>query len=218
MMITFGYNNKISSLSRALAALGVGLVMVFGASGCATVTLVKVIASLILAAGLVSLLFAFDKRSENSSRLVWFNAVVDCAIGLLLFFFPGWLAGFVVSLIGVALVIFGVLQMIVLSTVMSFLGKGFATLILSAAAIIGGIFLVFSHQSEVFLSYVAGVLLMVYGISEVLSTFKVSKAREEYEVRYASDITSPGASSSQETQHVEITDAKEVEFHKIDEQ
>ena len=42
-MITFGYNNKFSTALRALAAIGIGLVMVFSTE--ATVNVVKIIAA-----------------------------------------------------------------------------------------------------------------------------------------------------------------------------
>ena len=52
-MITFGYNNKFSTALRALAAIGIGLVMVFSTE--ATVNVVKIIAAFLFAAGMVSL-------------------------------------------------------------------------------------------------------------------------------------------------------------------
>ena len=47
-MITFGYNNKFSTALRALAAIGIGLVMVFSTE--ATVNVVKIIAAFLFAA------------------------------------------------------------------------------------------------------------------------------------------------------------------------
>ena len=213
-MITFGYKTRLSSICRALASIGVGLVMTFGTDAPATV--VKIIACFIFAAGIVSLACGFMKRQDGSIQLMAVNAVVDCIIGLLLFLNPEWVAGFIVTLIGIALVIFGALQLIVLSTAMSLIGAGFASLILSAVAILGGIFLVFSPFSVRLMSILAGVFLLVYGVSELLSMWRISKAKEEYEIRYASDITSAGTSSHEDDSIV--PDAKEVEFHKIDEQ
>ena len=51
-MITFGYNNKFSSILRSLAAIAIGLVMVCATD--ATTTVVKIIAAFLFAAGIVS--------------------------------------------------------------------------------------------------------------------------------------------------------------------
>ena len=54
-MITFGYNNKFSSILRALSAIGIGGVMLF--SNEATITVVKIIAAFLFAAGIVSFIY-----------------------------------------------------------------------------------------------------------------------------------------------------------------
>ena len=81
-MITFGYNNKFSTALRALAAIGIGLVMVFSTE--ATVNVVKIIAAFLFAAGMVSLGYGFAHRKSGAMALMSVNAVVDIVIGLLL--------------------------------------------------------------------------------------------------------------------------------------
>ena len=68
------------------------------------------------------------------------NAVVDILIGVLLFLNPGWVAGFIITLIGIVLILFGGLQLLALAGTMSLLGTGFGTLILSVCAVVGGAF------------------------------------------------------------------------------
>lgn len=211
-MLTFGYKTKLSSLSRALAAIGVGLVMALGSN--ATEMVVKLIACFVIAAGIVSLIAGLTKSNHGAPALLIANAVLDCAIGALLFFNPTWIASFIVGIIGFALIAFGALQLIVLSTALSLFGGGFTSLILSVLAILGGVFLVFNPFSMKLMSVIAGVLLVMYGVSEIMSTFKIEKAKKEYEVRYASNITSTKPASG--TGDAEVADAKEVEFTKVD--
>lgn len=211
-MLTFGYKTKLSSLSRALTAIGVGLVMALGSN--ATEMVVKLIACFVIAAGIVSLIAGLTKSNHGAPALLIANAVLDCAIGALLFFNPTWIASFIVGIIGFALIAFGALQLIVLSTALSLFGGGFTSLILSVLAILGGVFLVFNPFSMKLMSVIAGVLLVMYGISEIMSTFKMEKAKKEYEVRYASDITSTKPASG--TGDSEVADAKEVEYTKVD--
>lgn len=51
-MFTFGYKTSFSSILRALATIGIGLVMIF--DNAASVTVVKVVAAFLLASGIVS--------------------------------------------------------------------------------------------------------------------------------------------------------------------
>lgn len=200
-MITLGYKTKFDSITRAIAAIGIGLVMVFG--GNAPTKVVKIIAILLMVAGIVSLIYGIIKSKENSLyKLLLVNAGLDIAVGLLLFFNPQWVAGVIVYAIGIVLILFGALQLIVLAGTMSLLGAGFSSLILSACAVIGGAFLLFNPFTINVMSVIAGLLLMLYGVSELISTFKMVKAKKEYEIR---KIDTSG-----------IGDAKEVDFERVD--
>lgn len=216
-MITFGYKTKFSSIFRALAAIGIGLLMILG-TGSATETVVKIIACFLFASGLVSLIHGLvTERQAGTFPLFGVNAAVDIILGLVLFLNPSLVAGFIVSMIGVVLIIFGVLQFIVLMSAMSLLGSGFASLILSIAAVLGGIFLIFKPLSKPSLMAIfAGCFLVLYGAQELLSTWKVNKAVKEYEIRRTQEPAQE-ASPSQTIPNVP-TDAKEVEYEKVDEQ
>ena len=174
-MITFGYNNKFSTALRALAAIGIGLVMVFSTE--ATVNVVKIIAAFLFAAGMVSLGYGFAHRKSGAMALMSVNAVVDIVIGLLLFCFPNVVAGAIVTIIGIVILLFGILQLIVLGGTMSLVGMGGFSLILSILAVIGGITLLFNPFSERIMSVLAGIFLIFYGISELISMRRVSRRK-----------------------------------------
>ena len=177
-MITFGYNSKFSSILRSLSAIAIGLVMVV--SNNATVTVVRIIAAFLFAAGVVSFIYGFVNRKNGAMALMSVNAVVDIVIGLLLYLFPTAVAGVIVTLIGVAVLIFGIIQLIVLTGTMSLVGMGGFSLILCIFALIGGITLLFNPFSERVMSLLAGILLIVYGVSDLISMFRVLKAKEAY--------------------------------------
>ena len=206
-MITFGYNNKFSTALRALAAIGIGLVMVFSTE--ATVNVVKIIAAFLFAAGMVSLGYGF--AHGKSGAMV--NAVVDIVICLLLFCFPNVVAGAIVTVIGIVILLFGILQLIVLGGTMSLVGMGGFSLILSILAVIGGITLLFNPFSERIMSVLAGIFLIFYGISELISMRRVSKAKVEYEIRYNRDNADDNDSVPQG-----LGDVKDVDYHKVDDQ
>ena len=206
-MFTFGYKTKLSGIIRALLAIAIGLVMVIGAD--ATRTVVRIIASFIIAAGVVSLIVGLTSSKDKAPLLTTANAVFDCILGLILFLNPSWFSGFIVVIIGVVLVLFGILQLIALTTTVSLLGRGF--LLLSILAVLGGALLVFSPFSMTVMRILAGLFLLFYGVSELISTFRMNKAKEAYEIRYASDISNP-----RKEPETTVTDAKEAEFRKID--
>ena len=208
-MFTFGYKTKLSGIIRALLAIAIGLVMVIGAD--ATRTVVRIIASFIIAAGVVSLIVGLTSSKDKAPLLTTANAVFDCILGLILFLNPSWFSGFIVVIIGVVLVLFGILQLIALTTTVSLLGGGRGFLLLSILAVLGGALLVFSPFSMTVMRILAGLFLLFYGVSELISTFRMNKAKEAYEIRYASDISNP-----RKEPETTVTDAKEAELRKID--
>ncbi|MBQ5943776.1 MAG: DUF308 domain-containing protein [Bacteroidales bacterium] len=200
-MITFGYKSKLSSILRACAAIGIGLVMILATD--ATVTVVKIVAAFLMVVGVVSLVVGLIDRKTGSLPLLGTNAVVDLVLGVLLFLYPTQVAGFIVYAIGAVLIIFGILQLIVLIGALSLIGGGFLTLVLSICAIIGGIILVFNPFTMKVMSILAGAALIVYGVQELMSAWKVRKAVKV-----------------QETRRLETSgtiDAKDVDFVKEDE-
>ncbi len=214
-MITFGYNNKFSSILRSLAAIAIGLVMVCATD--ATTTVVQIIAAFLFAAGIVSFAYGFAHRKSGTFGLMTVNAVVDIVIGLILFLWPGFVAGVIVTIIGIVILAFGVIQILALAGTMSLLGSGGLNILLAFLAIAGGIVLIFNPFSERVMSVLAGVFLIYYGITDLISMRRVSKAKKEYEIHFTETRVDPDS-----TIDVDVDDdfdgIKDVDYHKIDEQ
>lgn len=209
-MITFGYNNKFSSILRSLCAIAIGAVMV--ASTDATVAVVKIIAAFLFAAGVVSFIYGYVNRKSGAMGLMAVNAVVDIVIGLLLYLFPTGVAGMIVTVIGIVILLFGILQLVVLAGTMSFVGMGGIALFLSIIAIVGGITLLFNPFSERVMSVLAGVFLIVYGLSDLLSMYRVTKAKEAFEIKFQQQ-TDDQTYDDDDTPGM-LGDVKDVEYHK----
>ena len=214
-MITIGYKTKFDSIIRAVAAIGIGLVLVFGSN--APTVVVKIISVFLMVAGVVSLVYGLIKNKENGMyQVLIINAVLDILLGLLLFFNPQWVASFIVLIIGIVLILFGALQLLVLASTMSLLGAGFSSLILSICAIVGGAFLMFNPFSVKVMSIIAGFFLVLYGVSELISTWKVVKARKEYEIQRGPVAPAQEAPVPGKIDASGIEEAKEVDFERID--
>ena len=212
-MFTFGYKTTLSSILRSLASIGIGLVMIFDNE--ASETVVKVVAAFLFASGLVSLVYGLIRnKKEGLLPLMAVNAVVDILIGVLLFLNPGWVAGFIITLIGIVLILFGGLQLLALAGTMSLLGTGFGTLILSVCAVVGGALLLFSPFGERIMGICAGSFLVLYGVSELISSWRIRKAKEAYEIRFNTREEPQPDQDIIETSGLD--DAKEVDYTKVD--
>lgn len=210
-MYTFGYSNRLSGPVRALVAVAIGVIMVIYNEQAMNIV-VKIIAALIFASGIVSLAVGLKKRNENTSRLMNFNAGVDLVIAALLFMFNGFVANLIIYLIGFALLGFGLFQLFALFGASRIMKLGLWSFVMPVLVTGAGIFLLFNPEwTKSSISLFAGIALIVYGVSELLSSWKVKKAIDEYEISRVEPRQEP---QSQDVDHV----VKDVDYEKVDEQ
>lgn len=209
-MFTFGYKSKINGPLRALIALAVGLMMVVKPDEALT-TVVKVIAAFLLASGLVSLFVGLKNKKDGSLPLMSFNALVDVLLGLFLFLFPGFVAKFIIYLIGFMLLAFGVVQILALMSAKRAVGMGFGAFVLPIIVTLVGGFILFNPFAESVMVMIAGAALVVYGASELFSSWKMKKAIDEYEIHEAPKEAAPVKENP-------LEDVKDVDYEKVDEQ
>ena len=209
-MFTFGYKSKINGPLRSLIALVIGIMMVLHPDEALT-TVVKVIAAFLLASGLVSLVVGLKDKNNGSLPLMSFNAIVDVILGLVLFMFPGFIARFIIYLIGFMLLAFGAVQLIALFSARRVVGMGSGAFILPAIVTLVGGFILFNPFAESVMVMIAGAAMIVYGASELLSSWKMKKAIDEYEIRQ----TRTDEPAEQENP---LADVKDVDYEKVDEQ
>ena len=210
-MFTFGYGSRISGPLRALIALAIGVMMVLRPDNALT-TVVKVIAAFILASGVVSLIVGLKEKKNGSLPLMSFNALVDIIIGIVLFSAPGFVAKFIIYLIGFVLLGFGIMQILALFSAKRVMGLGLGAFILPAVVTLVGGFLLFNPFAESVMVMIAGAAIIVYGASELLSSWKMKKAIDEYEIHQAPAQEQPAQ------QENPLENVKDVEYEKVDEQ
>lgn len=210
-MITFGYKNKFSGLLRAVAAMAIGIVMVVSKTD-AMVLAVRIIAAFLLASGLVSLFVGYRNRENGQSSLMGVNGVVDILIAFLVFMFPGFVAGLIVYLIGFVLIAFGLFQLITLASANRVMKVGIAAFVMPVLVLLAGAFLLARPTFiGTAVGTIAGAALIVYGASELLSTWKMRKAMDEYEIRQT-------RSEEPKQEDTPVSDIKDVDYEKVDEQ
>ena len=211
-MFTFGYTNRINGPIRALIAIATGVLMIVYNEQAMNLV-VKIIAAFILASGFVSLAVGIKKKNDSTSKLMNFNAVVDILIAAFLFLFNGFVANLIIYLIGFVLLGFGIFQLIALISANKVSKVGIPAFVMPVLVIGSGVFLLFNPEfTKASISLFAGIALLIYGLSELLSSWKMKKAIEEYEI---------GRMPQEETE-TEVYDAsvqvKDVDYEKVDEQ
>ena len=210
-MITFGYRNKFGGFLRAIAAIAIGLVMVISHTD-AMVLAVRIIAAFLLASGIVSFLVGYKDAQSGNRPLMGVNGAVDILVALLIFMFPKFVAGLIVYLIGFALLGFGIFQLIALVSANRVMKVGVVAFVMPVLVLLAGAFLL---ARPAFLGTavgtVAGIALIIYGASELLSSWKMKKAMEEYEIKFPQQ---PQMNKQQEP----VSGVKDVDYEKVDEQ
>ena len=209
-MLKFGYKNRFSGFIRAAVALAVGIVMVVTKTD-AMVLAVRIIAAFLLASGLVSLFVGYRDRQNNQMPLMGVNGAVDILIALLVFIFPNFVAGLIVYLIGFVLLGFGLFQLITLASANRVMKVGVMAFVMPVLVLLAGAFLLARPTFiGTAVGTVAGAALIVYGVSELLSSWKMKKAIDEYDIRQTRTETAP--------QEPAAPEVKDVDYEKVDEQ
>lgn len=176
-MVIFGYRSRVNGPMRALIALAVGIMMVVSPAN-ALATVVKIIAAFMLASGVVSLIVGLKDKEKGALPLMSFNALVDVIVGLLLFMFSGVIAKFMIYLIGFVLLGFGIVQIVALFGARRVMPLGFGAFILPIVVTLVGGFILFNPFAESVMTIIAGSALVLYGVSELLSSWRMKKVMD----------------------------------------
>jgi uncharacterized membrane protein HdeD (DUF308 family) len=160
-------------------------------------------AAFILASGLMSMIIGFKKEDPSQRPLILTNGGLNVIISVLMFIFAENLGGLFVAIIGIILILFGLFQLIVLFSANRVAPVGTMSFVMPAVVLACGLLLLLKPKFvDDILGYIVGASLIVYGVSEILSTVKMSKAmtEEEGNIRHMDE------------------DVKDVDYEKVDEQ
>ena len=107
---------------------------------------------------------------------MYVNSAVDIALGILIFIFSGFVGQFILYLLGACLLLFGIYQIVIMVSLVKHTGINLFMFALPGLAAIGGALILFHPFSQSVMGIIAGVALLIYGISELLATWKVQRA------------------------------------------
>ena len=219
-MITFGYKKHFESIARAMIAIGLGICL-FIFEGQAVEVLIKIIGIAILFAGVISIAPMLGKKKQNVKEnklgtiIGWTTCGIAAVIGLLLVLKPVWFAKIFIFVLAAAIIVFCVIQLMALISTLQYIDAAPLPLVLRGAALIGGIVVMFFSAGQV-ICYILGVLLVIYGVSELLAMPKIKKAEEIYIIKYG---PAKDAKETEETKKepsgLLVTGVKDAEYEEV---
>ncbi len=213
-MITFGFKNKFSGWLRSITAIILGvLIVVSKHPENALPLVVKVLAAFLIAAGIVTAVYAIINRQRGSLVLPACTAVLEVVLGILLFVFTGPIASIMIILIGAALLVFGLWEIVVFLGLRKTKRVRFATFVLPIICALVGIFLICKPvKSLATLTIIAGIALLVYGVSEFIATWRMNRAIKD------SNLKAQAEAEAAAKAQADMEAAKDADFEKVEEE
>lgn len=176
-MVIFGYKSRVNGPMRALVALAVGVMMVVYPASALT-TVVKIIAAFMIASGVVSLVVGLRDKDRGALPLMSFNALVNLLLAILMFVFAPVIAKFVIYLVGFVLLAFGILQIAAFLGARRIMPVSLGSFVLPIVVTMVGGFILFNPFAESVMTIIAGSALVLYGVSEFLSSWRMKKVKD----------------------------------------
>lgn len=163
------------------------------------------------------ILFGYKTKKERIIR-----DIIFIALGILFLFFPGgWFSSAVfligIRIIGVILLLLGLLEGIVLYGAMSLTGVGFLPFVMALGTILFGLLMLFTSGEFKLLKWICGIALLWYGLSDLISGWKIAQAVDEYEIKRTREAPRQQPSSEGFTISGDLDSVKEAEYRKEDE-
>ena len=176
-MVIFGYKSRVNGPMRALVALAVGIMMVVYPASALT-TVVKIIAAFMIASAVVSLVVGLRDKERGALPLMSFNALINLLLAILMFVFAPVIAKFVIYLIGFVLLAFGIVQIIAFLGARRVMQVSYGSFVLPIVVTLIGGFILFNPFAESVMTIIAGSALVLYGVSELLSSRRMKQVRD----------------------------------------
>ena len=174
---------------RSIAGIVLGVAMLIWPD-VAQKTIVQVIGCFMIAVGTISFILSFKKSKEKEKQpvdILGINGIFDVILGVILVLVPDVFVVFLMFILGLLLCVLGVGHIISLCVAKKISTVSYLYFILPILTTVCGIILIFKpFEATTTLFIVFGAALVIYGVSELFSTIKLSKVnkvKRSYEYR-----------------------------------
>lgn len=139
--------------------------------------IIFILGACILAVGIISLIMSYAGKWKNEKvPLLLLNSIVDMAFGLVLLIFPTFFSKLLMFVFGITLLVFGLGEIINLIRSSKIVKIPWGLYVgPSITTILGVILFFYPNKSGNWLFIMFGITLLIYAISEFISTFMVRK-------------------------------------------
>lgn len=191
MSYIYSVTNRSYSAVRGVITLAFGMCLLLWPDFTAGL-IVKIIAAFLLAAGIITLVFALNANGKSEggvSFLSILNICVYLIFGLLIFIFPGFFMGLIAFLFGAVLLIAGIGQIMNLYYSSKYTKLSGGLYIIPIIIIVCGTALFFSPKfSTQILTMIFGGAVALYGISEIVSAWQLRKVKFTKEGKFSAPV------------------------------
>ena len=196
---------------RAIVAFTLGVAMLF-AGDAAMVLSVRLLGALIMVSGIFSLVLAIRKSNSNEKSLSIASSAVSILTAVLMFVFAGKLVTLVGYMFGVAMVAAGLLQLVVMFGANRVFPVGYMSFVLPSLVLVAGALIIAApFLFADLIGVLTAVTLIIYAVSEFLSSWKMNTAKAESSVRQSTKQETSGKG-------MHTGPVKDVDYEKVDEQ
>lgn len=180
-MWPFVSGNPNRLLVRGIISIAIGITIVV-VPDLTLPLVIQGLGALMFIDGLVALLINyFAKTKKQSIFLIVPRGTTNLIFGVILLLFPALMVNLFVFLIGFILIFAGFTQFASQISGRSLIGTSWLILIISVLAMIAGIiFIIKPFESAETMLTVFGVIIGLYGLGEVIWSFKLRKYKKEH--------------------------------------
>jgi uncharacterized membrane protein HdeD (DUF308 family) len=177
------FNKSASStrnLIRGIVSFAVGITIIVVPD--LTINLViQILGGLLILDGLVNMIISMISKSKQQNVLAIVpRGTTSLIFGAILVLFPSFIVGIFVFLIGFILIVAGGSQLFAQFNRRKMTGFSLLITILSSIALLAGIFMLTNpFKSAVTILIFFGVLIALYGVGEVVWSFKIRKYQKQ---------------------------------------
>ena len=209
----FGNRSTTGGMIKAVAALILGLVMLFVGNKLAIIAYIVAVA--VLSAGAISMVIGFKREDSSQRPLILINFGFTVAVSVLMFAYAEELGSLIVGIIGLLLMLLGLFKAFV-AWGLSKLGLSRLALVMPLMMVVCGALLLFRPAMIADLvGVVVGVAFIMYGATELVSYMMTRKAMQDWEMNTRPQ--QPRRSDSQRFGDFQ-DEVKDVDYEKVDEQ
>jgi uncharacterized membrane protein HdeD (DUF308 family) len=180
IMFLFSSSNSTRILIKGIITTAVGVIII-AIPDLSIDTVIKFLGILMIVDGVINLLPSLFKKTKQQNVFVLVpRGTTSIFGGAILLLFPQLIVGIFVFFVGLILLIAGGSQIISLLVRKSITASSWLILLISTIAVfVGGFMLLFPNRIGVAIVIVTGILIALYGIGEIVWSFRVRKQQKQ---------------------------------------